>query len=468
MYLNVGVTEMLLTASRHAAICAAVVGLVVGGAGSRAATPTAPSPNAPSYNGGAQVSLRLVNLVLERQILQRQTVTDEVAGVRTVAETTTKGKLRAEFIPSSTQAIVDFRLVGDLSAPNATATRGSVTVRMASQTSIDARKRLIVTPNGLFPGPSEADCNTETEILDVEANRRVMERLGRRRAEKLRPEAQESANQQVAERVETELDSQAKDPVAEANKFYAEKLRLPLINVGGFPRDIRISTSASHVAIRLLAQQQGQSAPSTRMPVMSAKYDIFVCGHESLVTNMSEPLVGGKTFDDKQFLDVMKIMTGTAQRGLWVYDGRPRWNVTFAKKRPIQATFANGTFHLTYSFESVTCGADTVRAPLEASALYRPEITRDGVRLVRQSSPTIAFTDSMPDDDARTRVREQMTERFNAFFQSDLYFDGLSPPEGGTWAKLRELRLTELRCEDGWFTIGYMLNEPGKLAAQTK
>jgi hypothetical protein len=393
-------------------------------------------------------------------------VSDEVAGARTVADTTTKGLLRAEFVPSENRAIVDFRMVGALSAPNATATRRQVTVRMASETSIDARKRLIVTPEGLFPGAAQADCNTDTEILDVEANRRVIERLGRRRAEKLRPEAQESASQQVAERVQTELDTQAKNPLAEANKFYLEKLRLPLVNVGGFPRDIRISTTSSHIAIRVLAEQPGQMAPPAYMPQLESQYDIFVCGHQSLVANMAEPLVGGKTFDDKQFLDVMRIMTGTAERGLWVFDGRPRWEVTFAKRRPIQATFADGTFRLTFSFSAATCGDDKVTAPLEASALFRPEATANGVRLVRQFTPTVAFTDGAADTPERARVREQLMERFNAFFQADLYFDGLAPPAGGTWAKLRDLKLVKLHAENGWFTIGYQLNEPSKVARQ--
>lgn len=428
---------------------------------------TADDANAtPRYNAGGHVSLSLVNLILERQILERQTVSDEIAGARTMAETTTRGRLRAEFIPSKDRAIVDFRMIGELSAPNATATRGSVTVRMTSQTSIDARKRVVITPEGLFPGASQADCNTETEILDVEATRRLMERLGRRRAEKLRPEAQQSTSQQVADRVEEELDKQANDPLTGANQFYADKIRLPLINAGGFPRDLRLSTSNTHLALRVLAQQNGQDEAPARMPRLNPQYDIHVCGHQSMVANMSEPLVGGKTFDDKQFLDVMKIMTGTAQRGLWVFDGRERWNVTFTKRRPIQATFANGTFRLTYHFQAATCGGDSVQAAIEASALYRPKMTADGVHLVRESIPIVRYADGLPDDATRVRVLQQLALRFGAFFQEEIFFDGLSPPAGGTYAKLRELKLVELKCEDGWFSIGYELNRPSKVAIQ--
>ncbi|MCE9553108.1 MAG: hypothetical protein K8T91_06980 [Planctomycetes bacterium] len=421
---------------------------------------------APRYNAGGHVSLSLINLVLERQILEKQTVSDEIAGARTRAETTTRGRLRAEFIPSNDRAVVDFRMIGELSAPNATATKGSVTVRMTSQTSIDARKRVVITGAGLFPAASQADCNTETEILDVEASRRVMERLGRRRAEKMRPEAQQNTSQQVAERVEAELDKQANDPLTGANQFYADKIRLPLVNAGSFPRDLRLSTTDTHLAIRVLAQKKGQDEAPARMPRLNPQFDIHVCGHQSMVANMSEPLVGGKTFDDKQFLDVMKIMTGTAQRGLWVFDGRDRWNVTFTKQRPIQAVFANGTFRLTYNFQAATCGDDTVQGAIEATALYRPMMSAEGVYLVRESSPMVRYTDGLPDDDARARVLQQLSQRFGAFFQESIHFDGLSPPAGGTYAKLRELKIVELKCEDGWFTIGYELNRPSKVAIQ--
>ena len=448
--------------------CCRVVGLAVIASMALAASrgTAVEDHSTPHYNAGGHVSLSLINLILERQILERQTVSDEIAGARTLAETTTRGRLRAEFVPSHDRAIVDFRMIGELSAPSATATRGSVTVRMASQTSIDARKRVVITGAGLFPAASQADCNTQTEILDVEATRRLIERLARRRAEKLRPEAQQSTSQQVAERVEAELDKQANDPLTGANQFYADKIRLPLVNAGSFPRDLRLSTTSTHLALRVLAQKNGQEEAPAQMPRLNPQYDIHVCGHQSMVSNMSEPLVGGKTFSDKQFLDVMKIMTGTAQRGLWVFDGRDRWNVTFAHKRPIQAVFANGTFRLTYHFQGATCGDDTVQGAIEASALYRPMMSADGVYLVRESIPTIRYTDGLPDDAPRVRVLQQLSQRFGAFFQEAIYFDGLSPPAGGTYAKLRELKLVELKCEDGWFSIGYELNRPAKVAIQ--
>jgi len=420
------------------------------------------------FNGGGHVSLDLVNLLLERQIFQKQLVSDEVAGARTYAETTTQGRLRAEFIPNADRGVIDFRMIGALTAPNATATRRSVTVHMASQTSIDARKRVVITPDGLFPGSSQADCNTDTQILNVEADRRLIERLGWRRAEKLRPEAEQSASNQVAQRVETELDQQAKGPLAGAHRFYLDKMRLPLVNCGGFPRDIRVSTTASHLEVRLLAQRPGQLPTSASMPRLNPQLDIHVCAHESLVSNMAEPLVGGKTFNDKQFLEVMRIMTGSAERGLWVFDGRDRWNVTFAAERPIQARFQDGSFRLTYRFQAATCGNDSVEAPLEASGLYRPMIGTDGVYLVRESIPTVLYTDKAPVEDARERVLKQLSERFGAFFQTEIYFDGLSPPAGGTWAKLRDLKLVELTSENGWFSIGYELNEPSKVASQPK
>jgi hypothetical protein len=272
----------------------------------------------------------------------------------------------------------------------------------------------------------------------------------------------------VAERVESELDSQATNPLTEANRFYAEKFRLPLTAQGAFPRDLRLSSTSTHLELRMLAAEPGQAPPPTLIRRLDPRYDIAVYGHESVVANLAEPLVGGKTFDDKQFLELIRILTGSADRGLWVFDGRPRWNVTFAKRQPIQVKFNDGVFRLSFHFASATCGNDTVQAPIEVAATFRPEITTDGVRLIRQSAPTIVLADDEQETSTRAHVRQQLTERFSAFFQEDLYFDGLAPPAGGTWAKIRELKLTKLACENGWFTIGYELNEPSKVAAQPK
>jgi hypothetical protein len=83
---------------------------------------------------------------------------------------------------------------------------------------------------------------------------------------------------------------------------------------------------------------------------------------------------------------------------------------------------------------------------------------------VRESNIVLRYTDELEETPVRAAVHQELSQRFDAFFQPDIFFDGLSPPAGGSYAKLKDLKLTELRCENGWFTIGYDLDEPSKVA----
>ena len=50
-----------------------------------------------------------------------------------------------------------------------------------------------------------------------------------------------------------------------------------------------------------------------------------------------------------------------------------------------------------------------------------------------------------------------LTKKFSAFYQKDLYFDGMVPPVGGSGGKLRQLQLTRFSTDAGWLLLGYSL-----------
>ena len=56
-------------------------------------------------------------------------------------------------------------------------------------------------------------------------------------------------------------------------------------------------------------------------------------------------------------------------------------------------------------------------------------------------------------------VARQIGKKFRAFFQKDLYFDGLVPPVGGSGGVLRKLQLTQLSSDQGWVLLGYQLRD---------
>jgi hypothetical protein len=120
---------------------------------------------------------------------------------------------------------------------------------------------------------------------------------------------------------------------------------------------------------------------------------------------------------------------------------------------------------VTFNIDRTTRGARRFDRPLAISAKYALEKTRDGPRLVRQGEVAVDFLED-EDDAAETadqpniepieaELKQFLLRKFNGVFLAELYFDGLMPPAGGSWGKLRSLDLKQLTSRDGWLALGY-------------
>src|SRR5262249_28582813 len=92
--------------------------------------------------------------------------------------------------------------------------------------------------------------------------------------------------------------------------------------------------------------------------------------------------------------------------------------------------------------------------------------TPDGPRLARVGDLVVEFAEGRPlYEPFEEQFRDFLRRKFSGVFLSEIYFDGLMPPAGGSWGKLRRLNLTQLASGQGWFSIGYELPEGASRAA---
>jgi len=423
----------------------------------RAAAPAA--GDEPVYpNGTAFVSLDLVNRVVRQRIDQTASVADYLMGAMTVGEAEIEGEVSARFVPDGERAVVDILLTGRSRARTTANFRDRVRIYSSSVSEVHARKRLQLNQEGLQAQRAIAWCPTRTTVNDIGARRRIVEWLARRRTQRKRGEMEVAASRQAARRVSQQLDEQAAKPLGDANETYREKLRQPLLERAAFPHYVRTTTSEQHLQLTVLHSNAGQrTGPRTPVEV-DRTLDVAVYAHESMVENMVECLLGGRTIKDSAFLDFIEIITGSAPRALWVFGRRPRWSLTLARKRPVTVSFdgKEDCFELALHATGIEHGEHQFTGEVRITARYRMEKTTDGPHLLRGEPLEIQLTaaeTSQSDIDWKPFLRR----KFDAVFQPDLYFDGLVPPQGGKLAKLLELQLSEMSAEDGWFAIGYRL-----------
>jgi hypothetical protein len=145
-------------------------------------------------NALAQASGRLVNHLLAQEFAERQWIADFILGSYTRGVAWSQGKVSFHVVPNPERGLVEVLMHGQSACPENIAERRRIAVYSSADTSIRATKRLFIDDRGLEFAPAVALCATNLQISDVEANRRLVERLAWRRANRLAPQAEQFAN----------------------------------------------------------------------------------------------------------------------------------------------------------------------------------------------------------------------------------------------------------------------------------
>ena len=407
-------------------------------------------------NGFTQASGRLLNVLLGRSVEEQTFIAQTVLGSYTEGLAFTRAQILFGVVPAQDRGALEVRLQGHVTCPSNIAERRRVSVQSAALTEISAHKQVNINDLGLHLAPAAASCATSVEIQDVAAGSRILERIAWRRANRMVSEAEQIASQRAQLEVSAKLDAQANTALDGANATFCQKIRAPLIRFNALPATFQFYSDESHLRLSLSQRNESQLVAAGPAPQLSQSYDVAGCVHESLINNLSESLLGGRTIEDETWLEMMHLLLGTPPRALWVHDRAERWSVTFAKEQPVLAHFASDRIGFTLRFARITRGTQPLDRAIEIEATFIPQITRDGPHLMRDGKLTVRFTGPLapPEDPSLLAF---LTRKFGAVFPPEITFAGITPPTGGTIGRLRQLQTAEFRSAAGWLTLAYEL-----------
>jgi hypothetical protein len=407
-------------------------------------------------NGMAHVSARAVNLLMARKVNESNWIAENVMGAATQGYAYTAGDVSLGFVPNQERGSLEIRLEGTVNVPSMTAQRGQITAYSSSQTALRATKQVQIDERGLSLLPALAACNTSMQLQDINANSRLVERLAWRRASRMIPEAETSANQLAQTEVTTKLNEQGAAMLSGVNDTFLNKICGPLLRADALPPSMRFWTNESHLRLSFSQWNDGQLAAASPAPRFPDEYDMGVGAHESMINNFTEVLLGGVTTHDEGWKKVVELMTGSVPRPLWVHDRTPRWTATFEQKRPFIVHFDDNRACFTMRLTKVAHGETTFEHPVEVEARMIPRIMPDGPALFRDGELDIRVAPGM-ESQAEAELRKFLASKVGAVFPPEMYFDGFAAPAGGTIGRLRQVQICEMRCQDGWMTLGYKI-----------
>jgi hypothetical protein len=404
----------------------------------------------------ARASDRFLNLLVERHVTREQYMQEVVLGTLTSGPVRLDGRVTVELVPHPNQAAFDIRLVGKTECRNHVGKRGPVTIFSSAEGYVDVRKRVLIGLDGVQSRPATAQSTATVQIHNITAQNRLIERIAWRRANRMHPEIEQAAAETSGSRTELQLDQELMAPLSEADKVLTEKFgdSWSKQSFPDFPWNLTLSSTPNSLHAMFVGQD-GTEVSAPDLPQLN--WDVFLGVHETCFEQFFQSSLAGRTIPDTEFLDTVLVVTGNSPRALWVHDRTDRWSVVAAQQQPVTGSFAKNRLGVTFRIQEVTRGTDRLARPIEVAAEYALEVTPDGPHLIRQGDLTVRFADDDDVTDQHESIRQFVYKKFNGLFQSEIYFDGLVPPAGGSLGKLRALRLQELACRNGWLTIGYQL-----------
>jgi len=414
----------------------------------------------------------LLGSAVNRVVDERAPIDDTVLGTRVRGSGHTRGLVLLDFVPALDRAIVDIAL----DATNHSDTRGTqgpVTVHTHGTTKVDARKRIMIDDQRLSALPVEAHASTSTRTAGIGVNKRFGQRLIRRIASRkiaeMRPKAEAISEQKVRERVRQQFDTQTAGAIADAQAGYQRRFRQPLMERGWYPEMLNLSTSHDTLSIVARKALADQIAAFTPPPAVDPDAVMAARVHETLVNNVAEITLGGRTITQQFVEEQIKKNNATLPEALGNDVDQQPWSITFAKRKPVELDADDARVKMTVRGAKFTSG-DREFPAMDIWAAYRIEPADGKIRLVRDGDVQIYPPGFVPGGGekltvAETSLRRILQKRFGKVFKEVVDVEPLKMP--GQLQGAGPLPMEQLVArKDGWVAAGWRKKDPVVYASE--
>jgi hypothetical protein len=342
---------------------------------------------------------------------------------------------------------------------------GPVTVHTTGVTTVSASKQISMSETGMESTRSSARARTSSRINSLSAKHRFVERIAWKKAGQQKGQAEAIGSARAQTRIAREMDQQSGELIAEQNDNYLNKFRRPLIRKGGFPDEMKFSTTSERLEFRMMQAQLGQIGAPVTPPAHEGQYDLAVQAHESAVVNFAEILVGGTTLTDEQLVKIIRDdLNGEVPEELQITPDKDPWSITFAKEIPFRAQFANQGVKMALRGTGFTRGEQRINEPIEISANYTIEKAGGGSKLTRQGDVEVTYLQRDRLGATQVAFKTFLRRKFEALFKPEMVSDGLQLK--GRLAKAGKLQLKELKSDAAWLVLGWeMPGTPATVAS---
>jgi len=270
----------------------------------------------------------------------------------------------------------------------------SVKLHTQGSGSVVACETIALTDNGLVPlNDTASDAMLSSQIDSIEAKLRIVRKIASKQAAKQKPEADSIAEGRLETRVRTQFHERLAQQISEAN----QRIQNPDLTVLarlGLDRPNRTTwSSPQYMALLWKLQSQTQLAAPASCPLVVDPTGVTVQLHESVVTNLLDPVLAGRTLRSTELDTLAPQFGGVLGKGLIKQKDEKPWAITMAPFHPVEIQLDDSlvTFRIrTKRLDSGDQGVDKA-ASIEAS--YKIVLIDGAIQLERQGDVKIVFAE---------------------------------------------------------------------------
>lgn len=395
-----------------------------------------------------EASQAVVSRLIARDVNRQVPVRMTILGTRISGTGQTIGNVQGRLVSNPRMATIGLQMSATTYA-RTVGYNGPVVVHSQGATPSTVVQQLYFDGEQLSTSPPTATATTNNKILRVDADCRLVRRIGRRRAAKQKGQAEAIAARNAEVRVSDSFSEETAKTVADANTRLREKFREPLLRLDAYPHQLRTWTTNSALYAEVLQASQDQIGALAAPPRLTGVHDLRLALHESALNNGLETALAGKTVNNKELDKLLEQLPGNQAKVAPEED--QAFSITFTSARPVTVEFSEGELSIAIRGRQFTRGETLISKTIEARVRYKLELERGRLILIRQGDVEVEFVKSKRPSIPELAFKTFLRNRFDRAFRPRIESKGLNPE------KLGRLDLTEVRYAPGWIGLGWTL-----------
>lgn len=414
-----------------------------------------------------RASSTLVGAGIARDVDQVDKITDNILGTSIHGTGHTVGHVSLQFVPNSEQAEMETVLSAKTTSKTV-GYNGPVTIYAGGVTTIDARKKMLIDEDGISGLPATCQARTNSNVHSLDAGR-IASKIAWKRIAQSKGKANRIAASHAEARVRGRLDREAAPMIADANKSFATHYRNPMLRLRQYPSLLKLTTDTDYLYVTALQANRSQIAAPSAPSELPGETDLAARVHETLMNNLIEGLLGGRTVNDDSMRQAIMDLRGELPEKFQEKEDQDPWSITFAKRDPITVSLDGNGFEITIRGSRYTSG-DRKYSAMNVHAAYTFALTAEGALFTRQGQVEILPPGFKEGEDRLSASQLALTKilekKFVKVFSEEIKAEGIELP--GKWAHLGRLKPVELTSEAGWLNIAWNIEQPEKVASDSE